>query len=318
MVSWISRKRILSPRLASFRRESIQTGGSSRESVFRGGVLQRRLTGALASLLTATSLTVGQANEPAIYPPPVTVHGILQSTEGNLAILAGPNQTWVVREGDQLGDYRVSQIADHRVVFNCRNRTFPLAIVSSAHAGAQVSDEGPSNRLAHQTYFQLELAEVDLVFAVKLIAASAHQDFIVAPGADVPNLSLTGTFHTAGALSAVVRGTRFSWTTDHGWLVVADKGSFSAIAMGFDANLGRLEKTLTKPVTLDFVNADFAYVCAVLAKELRLPVLTPPPHGSTTCTSHARLSRETLAIVCAVQLPPVTVSLSDGGLVFQK
>jgi len=73
---------------------------------------------------------ITKAPVPQIAAPEVKVQGILLSSKGNRAIVAGPNSTFIVRQGDKLGDYKVASIADRRVVFSFKDKKFPIAMES--------------------------------------------------------------------------------------------------------------------------------------------------------------------------------------------
>ena len=64
--------------------------------------------------------------EVEIPPPAVTVQGIVVSGSGNRAILTSPNQTYIVRSGDKLGDYKVDSVQPKMVVFRYKDKTFKL------------------------------------------------------------------------------------------------------------------------------------------------------------------------------------------------
>jgi Tfp pilus assembly protein PilP len=67
---------------------------------------------------------------PQIAAPEVKVQGILLSGKGNRAIVVGPNSTFIVKQGDKLGDYKVASIADRRVVFSFKDKKFPVVMES--------------------------------------------------------------------------------------------------------------------------------------------------------------------------------------------
>jgi hypothetical protein len=70
----------------------------------------------------------GTAPAPVIVAPEVTVKGILLSGKGNRAIVVGPNTTFIVKQGDKLGDYRVASITDKKVTFSFKDKKFPIKI----------------------------------------------------------------------------------------------------------------------------------------------------------------------------------------------
>ena len=79
-----------------------------------------------------------------VPPPDVTVQGILLSHTGNRAILSSPKQTYMVRQGDKLGDYKVASVAEKTVVFSFKDKTFKLKLKDefSANAGAPKAGSG--------------------------------------------------------------------------------------------------------------------------------------------------------------------------------
>ena len=66
------------------------------------------------------------AAEAVIAAPQVNVSGIVLSHSGNRAILVSPNQTYIVKTGDKLGDYRVSEIGTKHVTFKYKDKAFKL------------------------------------------------------------------------------------------------------------------------------------------------------------------------------------------------
>lgn len=62
--------------------------------------------------------------------PEVKVQGILLSGKGNRAIVVGPNTTFIVKQGDKLGDYKVASITNKQVVFAFKDKKFPIRLES--------------------------------------------------------------------------------------------------------------------------------------------------------------------------------------------
>lgn len=62
--------------------------------------------------------------------PEVKVQGILLSGKGNRAIVVGPNTTFIVKQGDKLGDYKVASITNKQVVFAFKDKKFPIKLES--------------------------------------------------------------------------------------------------------------------------------------------------------------------------------------------
>jgi len=73
-------------------------------------------------------LTNQKALPPPVAAPDVSVKGILLGPRGNRAIVAGPTMTFIVKQGDKLGDYRVSHIDRKMVVFTFKTKKFPIKI----------------------------------------------------------------------------------------------------------------------------------------------------------------------------------------------
>ncbi|MBT9581721.1 hypothetical protein IV102_00130 [bacterium] len=65
---------------------------------------------------------------PVIVAPEVTVKGILLSAKGNRAIVVSPNTTFIVKQGDKLGDYKVASITAKKVTFSFKDKKFPIKI----------------------------------------------------------------------------------------------------------------------------------------------------------------------------------------------
>ncbi|MFN8609278.1 MAG: hypothetical protein U0931_17200 [Vulcanimicrobiota bacterium] len=66
--------------------------------------------------------------EPVVAAPEVEVKGILLGPRGNRAIVTGPTMTFIVKQGDKLGDYKVAQIDRKAVVFTFKNKKFPIKL----------------------------------------------------------------------------------------------------------------------------------------------------------------------------------------------
>jgi hypothetical protein len=62
-----------------------------------------------------------------VAPPAVTVTGIINGPQ-NRAILTSPNQSYIVKVGDKLGDYKVSAISAKAVSFKYKDKTFKVVM----------------------------------------------------------------------------------------------------------------------------------------------------------------------------------------------
>lgn len=104
------------------------------ETLGGGGTINKKVEGSKAGALktkdpkAAKNDKVAAAPAPEIPPPQVTVQGILLSGTGNRAILQSPNQTYIVRTGDKLGDYKVDSVQNKYVVFRFKDKTFKLKL----------------------------------------------------------------------------------------------------------------------------------------------------------------------------------------------
>ncbi|MBS2040692.1 hypothetical protein JST97_37240 [bacterium] len=65
---------------------------------------------------------------PPVAAPDVAVKGILLGPRGNRAIVTGPTMTFIVKQGDKLGDYKVATIDRKSVVFTFKNKKFPIKL----------------------------------------------------------------------------------------------------------------------------------------------------------------------------------------------
>lgn len=73
-------------------------------------------------------LTNQQPAEPPVAAPDVAVKGILLGPRGNRAIVAGPTMTFIVKQGDKLGDYKVAHIDRKSVIFTFKTKKFPIKL----------------------------------------------------------------------------------------------------------------------------------------------------------------------------------------------
>ena len=105
------------------------------ESANGGGTISKKVEGGKNGALTTKDKNAKpDPNKPpavpvpVIPPPQVTVQGILLSGSGNRAILQSPNQTYIVRTGDKLGDYKVDSVQSKYVMFRFKDKTFKLKL----------------------------------------------------------------------------------------------------------------------------------------------------------------------------------------------
>lgn len=101
-------------------------------------------------------------------------------------------------------------------------------------------------------------------------------------------------------------------------LLVARQSNLQSVVSRFDQNLSALGQAPVKKVSMDFLKADLGYVCQICVHEMKLSIVGQPPSGLVTCRVSARPAAQTLALACALQTPPVAVSLRGGSLVFQR
>lgn len=73
-------------------------------------------------------LTNPKPPEPPVAAPDVSVKGILLGPRGNRAIVAGPTMTFIVKQGDKLGDYKVARVDRKMVVFTFKSKKFPVKL----------------------------------------------------------------------------------------------------------------------------------------------------------------------------------------------
>lgn len=66
--------------------------------------------------------------EVKIAAPQVTLKATLLSAKGNKAIVVGPNTTFIVKQGDKLGDYKVAQITQKQITFTFKDKKFPIKL----------------------------------------------------------------------------------------------------------------------------------------------------------------------------------------------
>ena len=69
--------------------------------------------------------------EPVVVAPQVSVQGIVLSASGNQAIVRSPKQTYLVKAGDKLGDYRVEEVQPETVVFRYKDKSFSFKMQDS-------------------------------------------------------------------------------------------------------------------------------------------------------------------------------------------
>lgn len=66
---------------------------------------------------------------PRVEAPKLTVQGIISSRTGNKAILTSDKgNTYVVTQGQKLGDYRVASVTSGKVVMKYKDQAFPLKL----------------------------------------------------------------------------------------------------------------------------------------------------------------------------------------------
>lgn len=72
-----------------------------------------------------TEHTVGRG----ILPPPLALlKGTVMSPSGNQAIVQTANNCYLLKAGDQVGDYRVAQVESHQVKFTYKDKVFVMPL----------------------------------------------------------------------------------------------------------------------------------------------------------------------------------------------
>ncbi len=76
---------------------------------------------------TPTNVTQGQVDK-VIAPPEAVVSGIVTSRGTRQAILSTGQQSYMVREGQKLGDFKVRSISADSVTLVCEGQSFKLPL----------------------------------------------------------------------------------------------------------------------------------------------------------------------------------------------
>jgi hypothetical protein len=115
-------------KIVSDRDPFVNMSGTSDSKITKSGAQKGKTVKAKAKEGPNGDKAKPDKEEVEIPPPNVTVQGILLSGTGNRAILTSPSMTYIVRQGDKLGDYKVSSVADKTVVFAFKDKTFKLKL----------------------------------------------------------------------------------------------------------------------------------------------------------------------------------------------
>lgn len=78
----------------------------------------------------------GAEEQEEVPPPDVTVTGIVQGSSGAMAIISGPEQSYIRRVGESLAEYKVVAISPKAVTFGYKGRKFKVKIQDEFGAGA--------------------------------------------------------------------------------------------------------------------------------------------------------------------------------------
>lgn len=90
--------------------------------------METKDAGTAAVVKPGGELTNQKPAEPPVAAPDVTVKGIVLGPRGNRAIVAGPTMTFIVKQGDKLGDYKVAHIDRKSVIFTFKTKKFPIKL----------------------------------------------------------------------------------------------------------------------------------------------------------------------------------------------
>lgn len=106
----------------------VKGGGSGGNDAPPAPMVDTKAADKPAEVKGGGELTNAKPAPPPVAAPDVAVKGILLGPRGNRAIIAGPTMTFIVKQGDKLGDYKVSHIDRKMVVFTFKSKKFPIKL----------------------------------------------------------------------------------------------------------------------------------------------------------------------------------------------
>ncbi len=83
--------------------------------------------------------------EEEVPPPDVTVTGIVQGSSGSMAIISGPEQSYIRRVGESLAEYKILAISPKAVTFGFKGHKFKVKIQDEFSAGATGTKASPKH-----------------------------------------------------------------------------------------------------------------------------------------------------------------------------
>lgn len=88
----------------------------------------------------------GQEVEEEVPPPDVTVTGIVQGTSGSMAIINGPERSYIGRVGDSLAEYKILSISPKAVTFGFKGHKFKVKMQEEFGSGATGTKATPQRK----------------------------------------------------------------------------------------------------------------------------------------------------------------------------
>ena len=267
------------------------------------------------ALLFCSTLSAAAQEKPAA--PQIQFCGTLESTAGKFAVVRSPKQTYVCKEGESLGDYQLTEVGNRKITFTYKEFTYPFSLTNTTAAPHKtVEKRSDLKTLPQKGVVQMEVADLELDFALKALAKATNNEFHMAPDLEA-RLTFSGSFKAEDALDKMLENTVYDWTVQRGVLIVAEKVRLRSILDKFEQNLTALEGAPRATSRLDFVNCEFGYFLAACAKIMGLKVgADAPSEGSATCLT-GRPAAESLALNCALQNPQLTLRVTGGTISFK-
>lgn len=240
--------------------------------------------------------------------PEVSVNGYVKSDSTTLALVKGPNQSYVTSAGTTLGDYEVRSIAPDGVTFGYKQQTFPVRLRPPAERDL-LSVPGAGQDPAH-----VILSGVPTPYALRLLAGAAHNSLYVFPTAAGKVSVSNSSTSLRGVMNAIAASASMEVTDYAGFTVVAPSNTNPAnwTVSGAD--------TLTGKVSFDFHDAELPYVLLILAKESKQSCVVGSDVGGTVTiyTTEPQPIHTLLTLAARGQKDPPSVTVGNGMLVASR
>jgi hypothetical protein len=191
-----------------------------------------------------------------------------------------------------------------------------VVLTLTAHARASSAERGNPPGGQDDQVVDITLKHADIALALNALSRKTGCDLLLGP--EVKGVVSSRTSPSPEAfLNLMLKGTGFGWQIRDGVLIVTEQQRLPDVLQQIEANERLLADLTGGPVSMGFVDVDLGVVSALCARKATgLTIKEEPdaPVGSVTCTFRDRNALRCLALVFAVQRPPVALPVKNGVL----